>query len=160
VLVESCFKCHGGMKVSNKLRVDSREALLKGGRSGPALVPGQADKSLLLQAIKHTHDELKMPPGQKLPAHGVKDFSDWISQGAVWRKSSKVGFDAKQPWAFLPIKNTAPPDDPTGWATHPIDRYIAAKLREQGLKPVGPAEPRTLIRRLTFDLTGLPPTPA
>src|SRR5258708_31577270 len=76
VLSASCFKCHGGEKVSNKLRVDSRAALLKGGRSGPALVPGQPDKSLLLQAMKHAHDDFKMPPGQKLPAHVVKDFAD------------------------------------------------------------------------------------
>ncbi len=160
VLVESCFKCHGGTKVSNKLRVDSRAALVTGGRSGPALVPGQPDKSLLLQAIRHTHDDLKMPPGQKLPAHVAKDFADWIGQGAVWSKTSKAGFNAQQHWAFQPVKNVPPPADPTGWATHPIDRYLAAKLREQGLKPVQAADARTLIRRLTFDLTGLPPTPA
>jgi hypothetical protein len=160
VLVESCFKCHGGMKVSNKLRVDSRESLLKGGKSGPALVPGQPGKSLLLQAMMHADADLKMPPGQKLPAHVVRDFTNWIERGAVWTKESKGGFNAKQHWAFAPIKNTPPPADPTGWAEHPIDRYIAAKLREQGLKPVGAADARTLIRRVTFDLTGLPPTSA
>src|SRR5437764_870366 len=114
VLAESCFKCHGGTKVSNKLRVDSREALLKGGKSGPAIVPGQPDKSMLLQAIRHTHDDLKMPPGQKLPAHVVKDFADWIAQGAAWSKASKAGFQPQQHWAFQPVKNVPPPDDPTG----------------------------------------------
>src|SRR5437016_1888087 len=114
VLVESCFKCHGGAKVSNKLRVDSRAALETGGKSGPALAPGQPDKSLLLQAIRHS-DELKMPPGQKLPAHVVKDFADWIERGAAWPKVGKAGFDAPPHWAFQPVKNVPPPDDSTGW---------------------------------------------
>ena len=160
VLVETCFKCHGGTKVSNQLRVDSREALLKGGKNGPALVPGQPDKSLLLKAIRHADEELKMPPGQKLPAHVVKDFADWIQQGATWSTSGKIHFNPRQHWAFQPVKNAPPAEDPSGWANHPIDRYIAARLCEQGLKPVEPADSRILIRRVTFDLIGLPPTPA
>jgi hypothetical protein len=159
VLVETCFKCHGGTKVSNQLRVDSREALLKGGKNGPALIPGQPDKSLLLKAIRHSDAELKMPPGQKLPAHVVKDFADWIQQGAAWSTSGKFNFNPQQHWAFQPVKTVPAAEDPTGWAKHPIDRYIAAKLREQGMKPVAPADPRILIRRVTFDLTGLPPAP-
>ncbi|MBI1830312.1 MAG: DUF1549 domain-containing protein, partial [Planctomycetes bacterium] len=158
VLLESCFQCHGGMKVSNKLRVDSRDALLAGGRNGPAIMPGKADKSLLLQAIRHAHADFKMPPGKKLPAHVIKDFADWIDRGAAWPKSSQAIFKAQEHWAFRPVKSVPAPDDPTGWATHPIDRHIAAKLREQGLKPVGPADTRTLLRRVTFDLTGLPTT--
>ncbi|MSQ93122.1 MAG: DUF1553 domain-containing protein [Gemmataceae bacterium] len=158
VLIESCFKCHGGEKVSHKLRVDSRDALVKGGKSGPALVPGKPEKSLLLQAIKQSSEDLRMPPGGKLPAHVIADFTAWIERGAVWPKSSKRGFQARTHWAFQPMKNVAPPADPTRWAEHPIDRYIAANLREQGLKPARAAEPRSLLRRVTFDLTGLPPT--
>ncbi len=158
VLIESCFKCHGGEKVSHKLRVDSRDALVKGGKSGSAIVPGKPKESLLLQAIKHTSEDLRMPPGGKLPAHVITDFTAWIERGAVWPKTSKAGFEAKTHWAFQRMKNVPPPADPTEWAEHPIDRYIAAKLREQGLKPVAPAEPRALLRRMAFDLTGLPPT--
>lgn len=159
VLVDTCFKCHGGAKVSSKLRVDSRESLLMGGKSGPALVPGDPAKSILLGAMQQS-GELKMPPGQKLPDHVVQDFARWIKQGAIWPKASKAGFHATKHWAFQPIKNIPPSEDPTGWAQHPIDRYIAAKLREQGLRPMVQADARTLIRRVTFDLTGLPPTPA
>src|SRR6059036_3846036 len=84
VLVESCFKCHGGAKISSGLRVDSRDALLQGGKHGPALVPGQPDKSLLLRALRHSQKDLQMPPGQKLPAHVVGDFARWIERGAAW----------------------------------------------------------------------------
>src|SRR5436853_562099 len=98
----------------------------------------------------------KMQPVGKLPAHVVKDFADWIERGAPWPTTGKVDFAVKPHWAFQPVKNVPPTDDPTGWAKHPIDRYIAAKLREQGLKPVQAADARTLLRRVTFDLIGLP----
>ncbi len=84
VLAGRCFKCHGGDKVSSGLRVDSREALLKGGDRGPALVPGDTAKSLLLRALRHQDDGLKMPPNAKLPEQTVQDFATWIGQGAVW----------------------------------------------------------------------------
>ena len=161
VLLESCFKCHGGVKVSNELRIDSREALLKGGKQGPAIVPGQPAKSLLLQAMRHENDELRMPPGKKLPDHVLADFARWIEQGAPWPKTvaGNPGFQSQKHWAFQPVKNIMPPADPTGWAQHPIDRFILAKLREQGLKPVQPAERPALLRRVHFDLIGLPPSP-
>src|SRR5262245_39132994 len=161
VLVESCIKCHGPDKASNGLRVDSREALLKGGERGPAIVPGQPEKSLLIQAVRHTDDKLRMPERRKkLPDHVIAVLATWVRNGAVWSKSA-VQDDAppEKHWAFQPITNPKLPDDPGGWAKDPIDRFIAAKLREQGLRPVGPAEKGTLLRRATFDLIGLPPTP-
>jgi hypothetical protein len=161
VLADSCFKCHGGAKTSGGLRVDSRAALVKGGKHGPALVPGAPDASLLLQAMRHSHDELRMPPGQKLPNHVLADFAAWIKHGAPWpQTTANPGtFAPQQHWAFQPVRAMRPPDDPTGWAQNPIDRFIAAKLRGVGLGPVGPADRRTLLRRITFDVIGLPPTP-
>jgi hypothetical protein len=160
VLVESCFKCHGGAKTSHGLRVDSREVLLKGGDSGPAIVPGDPEKSLLIRAIRHHSDDLKMPPGKPLPDAAVADLTEWVRAGARWPQTlTSTTFRPEQHWAFRPVKVTPPPPDPTGWAETPVDRYIAAAHQRQHLSPVGPAEPRALIRRVTFDVTGLPPTP-
>src|SRR2546421_1562548 len=161
VLVESCLKCHGPAKASNGLRLDSRPALLVGGERGPALVPGQPAKSLLIEAIRHTHRKLRMPPESKLPDHVVADFSLWIQQGAVWSTTNIVGREPppEKHWAFQRVLTERPPADPACWATHPLDCFVAAKLRERGLSPVGGAERRALLRRATFGLIGLPPTP-
>jgi hypothetical protein len=157
VLVETCLPCHGGKKVSNGLRVDSREALLKGGENGPALVPGDPDKSLLIQAIRHTHPDIKMPPDKKLPEAVVADFTVWVKRGAIWPQARRL--QAKKHWAFEPVKAVDAPADPSGRSEHPIDRFIHAKLEAAGLRPVALADKRVLIRRTTFDLIGLPPTP-
>jgi hypothetical protein len=162
VLAGTCFKCHGDKKTSHGLRVDSREALLRGGDSGPAIVPGDPERSLLMQAIQYAHDDLKMPPDKRLPDRVVADFAAWVKQGAAWPKSVKsIGsaFQEQRHWAFESLRKTYPPSDPSGWAETPIDRYMATKYREHGLKPAREADKRTLIRRLTFDLVGLPPTP-
>src|SRR5262245_25521086 len=84
VLVDTCFKCHGGEKTSNGLTMVSRTALLKGGEHGPALIPGEPKKSLLLRALRHEHDKIRMPPGKKMPEHVIEDFAAWIQQGAPW----------------------------------------------------------------------------
>ncbi len=157
VLVESCLRCHGRKKVSGSLRVDTREALLKGGDHGPAIVPGDADKSLILQALRRTHAEIKMPPDKPLPPAVVADFAAWVKSGAVWPKTRKL--EARGHWAFVPVRKIEPPADPTGWSNHPIDRFIHAKRSALGLRPVAQADKRTLLRRVTFDLIGLPPTP-
>ncbi|MCI0457527.1 MAG: DUF1553 domain-containing protein [Gemmataceae bacterium] len=160
VLVDRCFKCHGGEKVSNGLRVDSRQALLTGGERGPALVPGAPEKSLLLKAIGHADAKLRMPPDGRLPREIAADFTHWIRTGAAWPKTQPAdAFAYRKHWAFRPVTKHSPPPDPTGRAHHPIDRFLAARLREQGLKPVALADRRTLIRRLSFDLIGLPPSP-
>jgi hypothetical protein len=160
VLAGTCFRCHGGERVAGKLRVDSLAALLKGGGSGPALVPGAPDKSLLVRALRHADDVVAMPPGKRLPDAVVNDFAEWIRSGASWPKAATTaGFLSKKHWAFQPLRAIDPPADPARAWLSPIDRFLAVKFREAKLKPLGRADRRTLIRRVTYDLTGLPPTP-
>jgi cytochrome c553 len=170
ILVNNCSKCHIE-NTSGGLRLDSRESLLKGGDLGPVLVPGDPDKSLIITAV-HQTTELKMPKGGKLTAQEVADLTLWVKKGAVWPKSApgvsisstaKTGvITAKQRafWAFQPLKPVPMPElKDAHWAKTPIDKLVLAKLNEAGLKPAPMADRRTLIRRATFDLTGLPPTP-
>jgi hypothetical protein len=164
VLMGTCFPCHGGKKVSGGLKVGSREALLKGGDSGPAIVPFDVRGSLLLRAIGHADESLKMPPSKKLADEQVTAIRTWIEQGAPWPEgSSEDGFTPRIPsqdhWAFKPVIPREPPVDPSGWSTHPVDRFIAAGQRAAGVRPVAAAGKRALIRRVTFGLIGLPPTP-
>lgn len=167
VLVQQCFECHGGGsgEVEGGLRVDSRAALLKGGERGAALAPGMLDESLLIQAVRRTHDEVQMPPDEPLPANVVADFEQWVTDGAAWPEYAGADAGTGDPafakpphWAFEPIRPVEPPADATGWSEHPIDRFVAAKQRELGLRPVEQADRRTLARRLYFDLVGLPPS--
>jgi cytochrome c553 len=161
VLAETCFRCHGGEKTAHDLRVDSREALLKGGRSGPAVVPGRPEESLLFSAIEHRDGgEFQMPPGSKLPAETIAAFAAWIRQGAAWPadRPGANAFESRRHWAYRPVQTVALPAA-SAWSDHPVDRFIAAGWSARGLKPAPPAERRALIRRLYFDLWGLPPTP-
>jgi hypothetical protein len=162
VLAGTCFKCHGGSKTSGRLRVDSRAALLRGGKHGPAVVPGDPDHSLLVRALRHAEGaDVRMPPGKKLPDGTVADFARWVKLGAAWPTTRPTAdpFAAGKHWAFRPVRKPEPPGDPTGWSANAVDRFLAAGLREHGLRPVPDADRRTLLRRVTFDLTGLPPTP-
>ncbi len=161
-LAGTCFPCHGGKKTSAGLRVDTRAALLQGGESGAALVPGDPDASLLIRAVRHAGGDLNMPPGRALSAAEVADLTAWVRAGAPWPSTARAasGFDARRHWAFEPLRPVDPPDDSSGSANGPIDRFIAAGWKAAGLHPVAPADRRTLIRRVTFDLIGLPPTPA
>jgi hypothetical protein len=159
VLAGTCFRCHGGKKVSGGLRVDSRAALQRGGDSGPAVVPGDPDRSLLVQALRYTIADIKMPPDKRLPDPVAADFAAWVKQGAPWPAKATRGFRAGRHWAFAPVRKVSPPPDATGWADTPIDRFILAGLRARGLRPAPPADRRTLLRRLYFDVVGLPPTP-
>jgi hypothetical protein len=161
VLAGTCVKCHGATKASGGLRLDSREALLTGGDNGPAIVPGDPAGSLLVQAIGHDDDVLKMPPETPLPEAAREALRAWIAAGAPWPEAVASGpIVGEGHWAFGPLRTDEPPVDPDGWASQPIDRFLAARHREQGLHPVEPADRRTLIRRATYDLTGLPPEPA
>lgn len=172
ILVESCFKCHGAKKQRGGLRVDSRAALLEGGDQGPALVPGHPEKSLLLKAVSHEDKDLKMPPSQKLRKEQIADLARWVKLGAPWpgggtvvktpRKGEHTITDKDRThWAFQPIQRPAPPVvKNAGWVTNPIDALILARLEAKGLAPSPPASKRELVRRLYYDLTGLPPTPA
>jgi hypothetical protein len=169
-LVKNCYPCHTASALSG-LRVDSREALLKGGNSGPAIVPGKPEESLLIQAVQRTHARFKMPPSAKMAEAEVASLVRWVKEGAVWPESEsaatkteaseyKITAEQRSFWAFQPVKKPPVPD--TGeskWPRTAIDRFILARLQQEGLKPVGEASRAALIRRASFDLTGLPPTP-
>ncbi len=160
VLVGTCFRCHGGTKTSGELRIDSRETLLKGGESGPAIVPGKPEESLLIKAIQRQADISAMPPekDKALRADQVAAFVAWVKAGAAWpAKTAK--FEVAKHWAFEPIRDVSPPavqDKP--WVKSSIDPFIRAKQEAAGVRPAPVADKLTLIRRATFDLTGLPPT--
>jgi hypothetical protein len=171
-LAENCYACHSekSKKLQGGLLLDSIEAMLKGGASGqPAVVPGDVEKSLLIKAIRHTDAKLQMPMGGKLPDQTIKDFEAWVKMGAPAPRDSTTAAsnqpaynfgEAKKFWSFQPIKDHKPPKVKNeAWIKSPIDRFILARLEEKGLKPVADAGKRALIRRATFDLTGLPPTP-
>ena len=162
VLATHCFECHGH-KDKGGLTLDSREAILQGGDSGPAIVPGKPEKSLLMTAVQHADPELEMPPKKKLPPEAIADLSQWIRAGAVWPEGKALGFatgeitdEQRKHWAYQPLKGNAA-QTPT--EENFIDAHVRGRLKGQGLQSVDLADRRTLIRRVTFNLTGLPPTP-
>ena len=158
VLVTSCVRCHGGDKTSSGLRLDAREHLMLGGDRGPAIVPGQASNSLLMQMIDRTHADVAMPPQRELSKNVIADFRTWIDQGAHWPEvMSSTAAEEGRHWAFLPIKEVQVPEAVDAGLSHPIDRFIAKRREELGLKAVARADRRALIRRASFDLLGLPP---
>jgi len=161
VLVGTCFRCHGDTKVSGMLRVDSRESLLTGGESGAAVVPGKPEESLLIKAIRRHPDVSAMPPEKEdaLRPDQVAAFESWITAGADWPEQSRK-FEATTHWAFQPVRDVELPiGDHHAWAKNSIDTFILANQRASEVLPAEPATKPTLIRRATFDLTGLPPTP-
>jgi mono/diheme cytochrome c family protein len=166
LFVKHCYECHGpeAKKVGGGLRLDTRDGVRVGGGRGPAIVPGEPAKSLLLTAVRQT-DELKMPPKSKLSAEEIADLEVWIKNGAsdprtggaLAQTEPKRGRDL---WSLKPVRDPpVPAVKDASWPLNLIDRFLLSKLEEKGLKPAGPADKRTLIRRATFDLTGLPPTP-
>jgi hypothetical protein len=161
ILATHCLSCHGPKKQSGGLRLDARPSLLATSDRGPIVVPGDPQKSVLMHAVRQT-DELKMPPKGKLPADAIEALALWIKLGAPWPNSAANAEPAatKTHWAFQPLKQPAVPvtSDPH-WAATPIDAFVLARLQEKGLQPSPAADRRTLIRRVTFDLIGLPPTP-
>jgi hypothetical protein len=171
VLVRHCYECHSvaSSDLKGELKLDSRDAALKGGESGPSIVPGKPDESLLLSALRH--DELKMPPDRRLPDAVIADFKQWIRDGAFDPRDSppdpKVAAESVWEatyrerlswWSLQPLANVAIPE-PTrrDWSNAPIDRFILKRLEEHNLQPAAPADRRILMRRLSFALTGLPP---
>jgi mono/diheme cytochrome c family protein len=167
VLANNCYKCHSQQaeKVKAGLLLDTREGMLKGGESGPALVPGDPGSSLLIKAVRYTDADLQMPPkGKKLTDEQINDLASWVKMGApvprtVASAEKKWSDAGKQHWAWQPVRKPSIPEvsDPA-WVKTPIDNFILAKLDEKGIKPNPPADKPTLIRRATFDLIGLPPT--
>jgi hypothetical protein len=158
VLVEHCQSCHGPKKQMGGLRLDSRTSLLKGGDSGPAVKPGDADGSLLVQAVRRT-GELKMPPRAPLPPQAVAALAAWVKAGAPWPEPRAVaGKDDRRHWAFQRVQRShVPAVRNAAWARNPIDRFVLPRLEAKGLSPSAEADRRTLLRRLSFDLAGLPP---
>jgi cytochrome c553 len=158
LLVEKCVSCHGPEKAKGGLRLDTAAGFARGGTSGAAVVSNKPDESLLIRAVRRT-GELKMPPDKPLTDQQIADLSAWVKAGAAWPNAAAtapVTFSAEQKafWAFQSVKQPVVPK------THnPIDHFVLAKLRAQGLSLAPRADKRTLIRRATFDLTGLPPTP-
>jgi hypothetical protein len=159
ILAGKCFRCHGGERVSGELRVDSREGLVKGGDSGPAIVPGKAEASLLIRAVRRADDVSAMPPDKPLRADEIESLAAWIEAGASW-PDRVARFDVKKHWAFEPLRHAAPPDvKAQNWPQNSIDRFILAAQESAGVGPAPEAARRTLLRRASYDLTGLPPMP-
>jgi hypothetical protein len=172
VLVEHCHACHSAKaeKLKGELLLDSRAGLLKGGEDGPVVVPGDPDKSRLIQAVRYKNVDLQMPKRGRLPDAVIADLTTWVAMGAPWpgdggtTTTLKKTFDLDQRqrdhWAWRPVRSVAPPAvKKADWPSGPIDRFVLAKLEGKGLAPAPDADPRTLVRRLHFDVIGLPPTP-
>ncbi|MBI1355102.1 MAG: DUF1549 domain-containing protein [Acidobacteria bacterium] len=163
LLAQQCYACHSqaGNVAMGGLKLDSREGLLAGGGRGPALTPGKPAESLLLTAIRHVDEKLQMPPTGKLPDADIATLAEWVEMGAPWGTASAQAEPASQTWwSFVPPSEpTIPSVKNQQWVRSPIDAFVLAKLEEKGLQPAPPADKRTLIRRATFDLIGLPPTP-
>ena len=173
ILMKSCVPCHGPAQQSSSLRLDSRDAMLKGGNRGPALIPGDPTASLLTKSIRHEDETLKMPVGNKrLKDSDIAAIEKWITLGAPWpvTDTTKTPITSGDPryypkllrehWAFQPVADPRLPTvRNTTWSNQPIDRFILAALENKNLNPSQPADRPTLIRRLSYVLTGLPPTP-
>lgn len=168
LLSKHCFDCHGEKKQKGGLRVDHISYLKTGGDTGPAIVPGDPDKSPLIEAIRQTNEDFKMPPRDKLSDAEVAALEKWVRLGAPWPADNKTvvvtegGFTEEQRnyWFFKPLGNPVPPEAGGAWAKNEIDRFIAAKHAELSLPPAPEADRQEFIRRATFDLHGLPPSPA
>lgn len=171
VLVKNCYSCHSvdaesKKKLKGGLLLDSRHGMLAGGDSGPAVVPNKVEESLILGAL--SHEDFEMPPSGKLPQNVIDDFTTWVKTGAAApqggpESAAREGInfeEAREFWSFKqPTKVPPPPTKNRTWPKSDIDRFILARLEAEGLQPVDLADERTLLRRATFDLTGLPPTP-
>jgi hypothetical protein len=163
VLVENCLQCHGPDKQKSGLRLDSRVALLKGTDAGPVVTPSNPDKSALVKAIGYG-GAIKMPPKGKLPAEAIAALTEWVKMGAPWPENGSSANQSndetwKKHWAFQPVKEPPiPAVKKRDWCQTPIDSFVLAKLEAQGMRPAAPADRATLLRRVTFNLTGLPPT--
>lgn len=169
LLVKNCFECHAGEKIKGGLKLDSIGHILTGGESGPAVTPEKPDESLLIEAVRY--ESYEMPPSGKLSDEEIEILVKWVEIGAPWpggdreaippATTEKITEEDRQFWSFRPLSQAAPPQVANEeWVLNDVDRFILAKLTENGLTPTAEAEKTTLIRRLYFDLIGLPPTPS
>ena len=169
ILIDRCYECHSAEKNSSKggLILDSRDGAYKGGDEGPAVIPGDLEKSLLIKAIQYTDPEFSMPPkktGGKLPDAKIALLEEWVKMGAPMpgggaAKLTGITAKAREHWAYQPVKKYPVPEvKDKGWVKNAIDAFVLAKLEEKGLVPNPPANPETFLRRISYDLIGLPPT--
>jgi mono/diheme cytochrome c family protein len=170
VFAEQCYKCHSekAEKLKGGLRLDSPEAILKGGDTGPAIVPGDIEGSLLIKAVRYSDPDLQMPPkNKKLSTEQIASLEAWVKMGApmpltptLSPSDGERGKKARaKHWAFQPVKKPAVPAVKNSrWVQTPVDNFVLATLEKRNLSPAPSADQRTLIRRVTYDLTGLPPT--
>ena len=167
LLVDNCIKCHSGSRPKGALRLDTLDAILTGGDSGPAVVAGDPGESLLVSALRY--ETFEMPPNAPLREKEIASIERWIEQGAVWPTDTRLTTDQsserlitdedRNHWSFRPVRVSAPPIDASDhWSRNPVDRFVFQKLAEEGLRPAPEADRRTLIRRVFFDVLGLPPT--
>ena len=169
LLVERCYSCHSDAEGKSRgdLVLDSAQGLTDGGSNGPAIDAKHPEESLLLKAIRYDDPDLQMPPKQKLSDAEIATLTKWVAIGSPWpntstqqREQGKTFSDEERAWwSFQPIKDVTPPTSGDGWACNPIDQFIARKLSDKGLSPASAASREVLIRRVSFDLIGLPPTP-
>jgi Protein of unknown function (DUF1553)/Protein of unknown function (DUF1549)/Planctomycete cytochrome C len=170
VLVTHCYACHDSTKATSGLNLTSKGGWERGGSRGTAIRPGDPDASLLYRAVSYRDPTLKMPPGGKLPETAIADLREWIAQGAYDPRTGApaaapqpAGIDwqeGRRHWSFQPIRAAEPPKIRNkNWLRSPVDAFVLARLEQKGLTPAAPADRRTLLRRVTFDLTGLPPAP-
>ena len=170
LLLEKCAACHGADEQESQLRLDTAEGLFQGGKSGPVVVPGAPHESLLLTAVRRA-GELKMPPDEPLTAAEVADLEKWIRAGAIWPGYESVRPDGNSPgssfspaqkahWAYQPINHPELPTTTNDWCFSPIDGFVLNRLTHAGLTPAATAARGVLLRRIYFDLIGLPPRPA
>ena len=172
LLVQHCYECHSAKDVKGGLRLDSAAGWQKGGDSGVAIVPNEPNSSRLIEAVRYGNEDLQMPPTGKLSPEEIQSLEQWIAQGATDPRtdvapeshSALKGMsveDGRKFWSFVPVQVPAIPQPATpDWARTPIDAFVMFKLEAKGLQPAPRADRRTLIRRATLDLTGLPPLPA
>ncbi|MEX0586812.1 MAG: DUF1549 domain-containing protein, partial [Pirellulales bacterium] len=168
LFVARCQKCHGEKKTESGLRLTGRDSMIAGGDSGPAISPGKPDESLLIEAVGYRGD-VKMPPDGKLSGAEIEKLRRWIALGAPWpdatsKNAARKEFQITEPqrgwWAFQPVQRAGPPGVAnTAWVRSAIDQFVLKELEARARSPAPEAEKQVWIRRATFDLTGLPPTP-
>jgi hypothetical protein len=163
IFAQRCYECHStGKKVKGGLSLDTREGLFKGGELGAVIMPGKPNESLLIKAVRYADEDLQMPPKHRLDAKEIALLEKWVALGAPYPAGSSAPDKGKgtDHWAFKPVRTPRVPHPRNErWAANDMDRFVLAKLETRGLRPNPPADRRTLIRRATFDLTGLPPSP-
>ncbi|MCA9082760.1 MAG: PSD1 domain-containing protein [Planctomycetaceae bacterium] len=172
ILVQRCYECHAGNEINGGLSVESRQSLLRGGDSGAAISVGAPDKSLLIEVVRYTNRDLQMPPQSKLPEAEIRALEEWVAIGApdpraepsdAAPEARPMGMsieEGRQFWSFRPVQNSVVPEvQNSAWVKNPIDAFVLQRLEQAEMQPAAMADRETLIRRVTFDLIGLPPTP-